>query len=69
MASQAGALDIGYKAGLSGVPKNAKLLYLLGAVSVCVRTYICTCVDVSSPYTPHAICLDFLSLSLLRTQA
>lgn len=37
VASQAGALDIGYKAGLSGVPKNAKLLYLLGADSGLIK--------------------------------
>ena len=42
VASQVGALDIGYKAGI-GDMSNTKLLFLLGAVSV---SLVCICVCV-----------------------
>ena len=44
VASQVGALDIGYKAGI-GDMSNTKLLFLLGAVSVSL-VCICVCVCV-----------------------
>lgn len=38
VASQVGALDVGYKGGLGDL-SNTKLLYLLGAVSITVQPY------------------------------